>query len=436
MVFFKRLIWVLLLVVFSRAYAAGNDILLTAQNMLATGQSVEALDLLAPYEDELAGDKDFDYLFGLALYDTGDAASAVFAFQRILSIDPNFAGARLELARSFYEMGQLQRAQKEFKTLERQSPPANVQLVIDKYLSSIEAKNLQNRRGWSGFLKLGLGNDTNVNNATENESFLGFDLSEESKAKSSSVLTTLGGVRYDLPLSVDNKLLFKGSVNQRSNNSASFTNTLNYNVLAGYTQTLSSGHDFSVSLQAYSADVDGSFNNKGKNLTGQFNLNLSGNNQFGFFVRNGTVEYAEQFKTKDITQTLTGISWTHVFSGVTRVSLVSSILLGKDKAVETNSPYGRDYSGLRLSAAYPITHRVNLFASVGSTASFYDGGFFGSTEDREDTQVDYSFGSSWRVNKTWTLKALIGSVRATSNIDIFQYDKNIIMLSARSEFIP
>jgi len=394
------------------------------------------LTLLLPQEEAYSGDKEFDYLLGLALLDTGEAASSVFAFQRVLAIDPNFAGARLELGRAYFDMGQYQRAQREFILIRNQSPPENVVNVIDKYMVAIESQFLQNRQGWKGFVQIGFGDDTNVNNATSSSEFLGFVLSENSKKTSSSVISTLGGASYDLPLGIDSKLFFKGSINHRANNEASFTSTVNFDLLAGYNKSLADNGSLSLALQTYSADVDGKFNNKGVNLTGQYELSFSSSNQLGVFIRSGLVDYSSDFDVKDIDQSLLGLSWSHVFSGESRISLVTSLISGKDTAIEKNSPYGRDYSGLRLSALYPLTHRLNIFASLGSSNSDFSGTFFQSADKRADSVKDFSIGSSWRINKTWVLKAVISHLDNESNIDIFNYDKNIYMVTARSEFLP
>ncbi len=320
--------------------------------------------------------------------------------------------------------------------VQSQSPPKNVSDVIDKYIAAIESRNLKTRRGWRGFLQLGLGDDSNVNNATRASRFLGFDLTDESRETSSSVLSTLGGASYDLPFGLDSKFFFRASVNHRSNNDASFTSTMNYDALAGYNKSFGNSGELSLAVQAYSADVDGEFNNRGLNLSTQYSYNFSTTNQLGFFLRAGNIDYQTDFDIKDIDQKLFGLSWAHVFSGESRISLVLSAIAGQDSAVEVGSPYGRDYNGLRLSSSYPLTHRFNLFLSIGQTDSDYVGSFFGSSENRVDQQSDASLGASWRINKTWLLRAVVGRSQTTSNIEIFEYDKNTIMLTARSEFLP
>ena len=418
-------------------YALDQGVLLAAQNMLNQGQSVEALDLLDPLETEYAGNREYDYLYGLALLDTGEASSAVFAFQRALAVEPNFAGARLELARSYFDMGQMQRASREFQVLQGQSPPQNVRNVIDKYLAAIESRNLRSRRGWRGFVQLGLGNDTNVNNATTATSFIGFDLDDDSRETESSVISTLGGASYDLPLSFDSKMFFKGSVNHRANNDASFTSTINYDLAVGYSTSFLNRNELSIALQTYTADVDGTFNNKGVNFTGQYSFNISSLNQVGFFLRTGIIDYASEFNVKDIAQNITGLNWAHVFSGESRISMVISAIAGQDEPDLDTSKYGRDFTGMRISLAFPLSHRFNLFVSMGKTQSDYELPFNNQfSENRSDTIDDFSIGSNWRINKTWVLRGIVGVTESTSNVDLFDYEKTVLMFSARSEFLP
>ncbi|MDJ0881949.1 MAG: hypothetical protein QNJ56_09900, partial [Gammaproteobacteria bacterium] len=128
--------------------------------------------------------------------------------------------------------------------------------------------------------------------------------------------------------------------------------------------------------------------------------------------------------------------WAHVFGIKTRLSMVLAIIAGQDEAVETDSPYSRDIQGLRLSFAYPITHRFNLFTSFSTTDSDYDSPFFDDTENRIDSNDDLSIGASWRVNKNWLLRAIVSSTENTSNVEIYDYDRDTIMLTARSDFFP
>lgn len=418
------------------AHAANADLLKAAQALINNGQSLQAYDLLYPHEEDLAGDKEYDYLLGLALLDSGEPGSAVFALQRVLAVDPNFAGARLELARAYFEMGEMNQAREEFQTLQTQSPPAAVQNVIEQYLAAIENRSLANKRGWRGYVELGIGDDSNANNAPDLNSFLGFNLSADSQQKSSTVVLTRGAATYLFPINYNLSFYGNAGLSLTSNNQAAFTNSFQYDISGGMRYNFDGGDQLNLSFQSYSTDVDGNFNNKGSNLTTQYSFNLSPNNQLAAYFRVGNIDYDTAFDIKDVSQSLVGASWSHVFGIPQRPSMILSLLQGQEDPDQAGSPYGRDYTGLRLSLALALSHKLNLFSSLGSVSSQYDGAFFGASSNREDTTNDWSLGSSWKINRTWSLRGVLSVSETQSNVDIFQYDKTRIMFTARSDFLP
>ena len=98
-----------------------------------------AYALLAPLESRRAGEVEFDYLLGIASLDTGHREQAVFALERVLSVNPNHAQARAEIARAYFEMGEKQNAKREFQNVRDSNPPEAVKQSIDRYLSALEA---------------------------------------------------------------------------------------------------------------------------------------------------------------------------------------------------------------------------------------------------------------------------------------------------------
>ena len=433
---FLRAIILFLILLPLTVSSAEQQLLQAAQSMIRDGKPLEAFDLLSPYEFENAGETEYDYLLGLSLLDSGEPGKSVFAFQRVLAIDPNFAGARLELARAYFDMSEYNLSRSEFNALQSQSPPPNIELVINKYLAAIRNRTLSQKQGWSGYVQLGLGSDSNANSATDANTFLGFSLSDKSRETKSSVISTIGGVSYDLPVNYFRTYYLRSNLNHLSNNDASFASSFSYDLSTGLRQSFRNGDSLGASVQVYSADVDGRFNNKGANLSGQYSLNFSASNQLGFFMRLGEVDYVESFDVKDVTQAVAGVSWSHIFGSSARPSLVASLIHGQDDEKLTGSPYGRSYDGIRLIGAVAITHQVNLFTSIGTNSSSYDGQFFGLPDLREDDYSDISLGASWRFNKNWTLKTLVNVIENSSNIDIFSYEKTEVLFYARSDFGP
>ena len=108
-----------------------------ADALIKNGNPAAAYTLLKPLEFERSGEIRFDYLFGIAALDSGHADKATLAFERVLTMDPNFAGARLDMARAYYQLGDLLRAKTEFETVSGQNPPELAKATIQKYLDAI-----------------------------------------------------------------------------------------------------------------------------------------------------------------------------------------------------------------------------------------------------------------------------------------------------------
>ena len=71
-----------------------------ARGLLASGNPKQAYAELAPLQDKLLGQPEFDYLLGVSALDSGRVEEAVIAFERVLALFPNHAGAQMDLARA------------------------------------------------------------------------------------------------------------------------------------------------------------------------------------------------------------------------------------------------------------------------------------------------------------------------------------------------
>ena len=111
-----------------------------AQQLLNQNKPAEAYEYLAPFEDRYAGDVDFDYVLGISALDSGKSDKATLAFERVLAVNPNFAGARLDMARAYFQLGDADRAKAEFLTVRELNPPQQALAVIKQYLDAIDKK--------------------------------------------------------------------------------------------------------------------------------------------------------------------------------------------------------------------------------------------------------------------------------------------------------
>src|SRR5688572_10608072 len=137
-----------------------------AETLVREGRAAEAYSLLLAREAEAAGDPDFDYWLGVAALESGKPDKASIALERVLLVRPDFVGARLDLARAYFALGDYERATLEFKTVLEQDPPPAARETIERYLRETDFLARSKQRRWTAYLEAAMGYDTNVNNAT------------------------------------------------------------------------------------------------------------------------------------------------------------------------------------------------------------------------------------------------------------------------------
>src|SRR5450759_92543 len=123
-----------------------------AEALMKAGKPAEAYILLEPLEFDRSGEVRFDYLIGIAALDSGKPDKATLAFERVLAVDPNFAGARLDMARAYYQLGDLPRAKTEFETVAKQNPSEAARVTIQKYLDNIAGQEAWKQTRISGYV--------------------------------------------------------------------------------------------------------------------------------------------------------------------------------------------------------------------------------------------------------------------------------------------
>lgn len=142
------------------------DELTDARELLRRGQPAQAYGLLEPLERTRAGEVDFDYLLGVAAYDSGRHDRAIVAFERALIASPGFFSARFDLARAYFALGADDFAQQEFNRLLAANPtPEGVKAIRD-HLAAIEQRRKGPGRRFKAYVEAGGGHDSNLSSTT------------------------------------------------------------------------------------------------------------------------------------------------------------------------------------------------------------------------------------------------------------------------------
>jgi outer membrane protein len=375
------------------------------------------------------GDPDFDMLYGLAAINSGRAEEAVFAFERVLLTRPRDARARLELARAHFTLGDYDTAQQGFEAVQQQNPPPNVQQWITRYLSAIKQRQAHRERHWQLLAGLGMGHDTNVNSAPGIDSY-------------STDLITL------------------------SPDDAEADQFAELNTAAIYTHALSKTRSWCAGIAA------SAHNNLDTDTYDTLAATINGCYGWGGATRRWKFSALSQWLTLDserfrdlyaISLELTQPVWTRLQSssniqlGITRYpdqttrdvnfitfnsgllwpirpqhALNTSLNLGYESATEDEGEANaRTYGGLQAQWLWQLTPRGRLVSQVNYQYARYGDEYALENTVRQDNtftlgpQFQYQLGNRWLAGTEYRY------TKASSNIDLFDYARNVVQLTLR-----
>jgi tetratricopeptide (TPR) repeat protein len=404
-----------------------------AESLLAEKKAGEAYTLLSTRELDLAGTPLFDYLLGLAALDSGHASDAAFALERVVAAQPDFAGARIELARAQFEQGELALSRAQFQYLLTQSPPAPTRAVIDKYLNAIGERSRLAGSHWSAVAQFGAGYDSNANGSTSEQTFLGFTLDPRNVERSSSFSELQLGVGNTVALGTESGLVSNLQVSHRSNTDASFIDQSVVSLGTGFVWAHGAMR-YSAGVDGYQGWLDGATHERG------VNLNLGASRRFGDYegalsLRGGTLEYvADSLQILDADRYLAGLSLTRLNIGGSSGRIGAALLVGKDDARHSGSPYSNDRYGARLYASWLIQSQSSVYFEVSEMTSDYDGTFFGDRRKDELFAATLAFDFQNFPAAKWSIAPRLRYMKSDSDVSLYEYDRFEAVVYVRRSF--
>ena len=441
----KQLITLTLLALW--APMAGATDLVAAQNQLNQGHAQEVYAQLNAEADTHAGDVDFDYVYGSAAVDSGHEEEAISVLERVLAINPQHAGARMELARAYYLLGADGLAEHEFTLLQQQNPPPEAKAAIAKYLAAIAIRKLGPQPQFDGYINAGIGYDSNITAVTSD-----FTGATQYTPPGNSILRKGpyskwgGGFNYSHPfgsnwwdssvdLSVkdyfrdsvydDTELVGTLGIGQRFG-----TNRIHAGVLA-----LSGRQQTALGQQ----NTPSTNNHTLLGISGDWTHDWNEQTQSAVQLQLNRLTFAD-VPVNDIRQIQLNASLTHAYAGTLKPVTSGSVYVGYDDAYN-RLPSGDDYSrrnfGLRtfwqisplptLDSYFTLSANRRLDISAARDISSHN-------RDIDDTTSQLGLGAVLHHNTAWQTRLDYLHSHNLSSHPLYGYNRNELTLTVRYDF--
>lgn len=436
----RRVALAILFAANSVAALAADPDLAQAQALVNAGRAADAYALLAPHEDAQAGNARFDYLLGVAALDSGRADKATLAFERVLALEPNFAGARLDMARAYYQLGDLSRARAEFEAVKQQNPPEAARVTIERYLVAIAQREKAKQTVVTAYAEITLGRDSNVNNSTSESQIavpalgnLVFTLNPTNVKQSDrySLLAAGADIAHEFS---PGYALFGGASGRYRTNAA--VDQFDYKSAEGHGGIAISGQSllFKATLSGERFYLDQAANRNSVSLGADLRYQVNPANFANVFGQVSNHRFkTDALQVNDFDQALLGAGWQRLFDDG-RSMLSATLFAGKENADKGRADGDKDLLGLRLGGQLNLRAHVDLFASVGWQRGEYRQENVAFQTTRQDRLVDAVAGVVWRFDKAWSLRPQVLYIQNHSNIPIYEYNRVDYSVTLRYDF--
>lgn len=387
------------------AYAQDTLDLAQAEQQLRSGQGEQVYEALQAHEFDQAGDPEFDYLLGASAIEAGHPDRATLALERVLAVTPNHGGARLDMGRAYFTLGDMTRAREELLLAQKLNPPEAARAIIEQYLAAIKARETAAQTRTSAYAELGIGNDSNVTQGPINSTaFLpafktNFTLNQANQKRAADFgQINLGGeVLHKLN---ETRSVYAGiDVKLRSYSAATSYDYASTDLRAGLqvaternTWRLGVGlNDYTLVQQPYRQIYS---------LNGEWARALTPRRQLMFYGQYAAARYLpEAQRNNNADQWLAGGGLTMQLIASKPTLLNMSAFLGQEAETDPSLPRidgNKDFYGLRAAMQWALRSDLDLIATTSAQSASYQRTNLLYQTKRADTVLDASLNAVWR----------------------------------------
>lgn len=441
----KKLLLVCIAAVFGGGAAAADTQMEQARALLREGKAAAAYALLEPQEFDRAGEVEYDTLLGVAALDGGKPDKATLAFERVLAVDPRAAGARLDMARAYFALGDLPRARQEFDLVAQYSPPPPARLVIDQYRKAIDEREQAKRTVVSSYVEGFAGYDDNITsvvsdftNAVLNTYNLsGFQPTGNAIMRGSGILGGAAGI--EMTQRVNDALALTAGADFRHRE------VLNASKYSSEQLDLRAGANYTVGMDSYRAGITfQDFLQRTEVPTANrnaFGINAEWRHTFGASDQGSLFGLATRQRfpdipSNDINTVAWGAGWLHLFAGERKPLLYASVLNGQDNALNllaNGADNGKRFLNGRLYGQISLNDTTDVFTSVGMLYRSDRSAYARSTmvQYGSDHVSDATLGMNWRPARDWTVRPQFTYAENRSNVALSEYRRTEFNVTVR-----
>ncbi len=400
----------------------------------------ETFEQLAAQEADRAGDPDFDSALGHAAYASGHFPRAVFAWERVLLVQPDNVAAQLALGRALFAVGDKRAALAVSPAVREQGIPVDAAVAMDQFLVSYDRADYHGASSAKGFVELAAGHDSNANVGPDSALGLGaglpgtpaWTLAPEAQARSANFGSALLAVRGRQVLDAGWSLVGAAAVGgRRHGTQARALDNSQFDANAGVAWRRER-HEFIVSGVAGAYWLDGARLRSLGGVQGEWIYRFDGFGQWGSFVQWLDMRYPGQ-GLRNVERSIGGVSYSLLLRN--GALAYGSLYGGRESpGADGAEHFGHRLVGWQLGGQVPVLPSLALYAALSGEKRRYGAADPFFAVQRRDRQWSAALGASWVPAPNWRVTPQWLHVQNDSTMPVLQYRRRVFSVTVRREF--
>ena len=404
------------------AVAQSQPDLARAKTLILQGKGAEAWALLEPFEFQLAGQQDYDYLLGVAAIAAGHPDRATLALERVLAVNPNHAAARLDMGRAYFALGDYDRARTELKDVLSHDPPPAARDTIERYLAEIDART---RRAHAprvtGHVEATLGHDSNVNSGVSQATLFlplfgaTFVLAPSVTQQDDEFVALGAGMDVTVPVRESWSLVAGADVRQRSYSSLDTFDNRSAE-LRGGVQHAGERDVARLTAGMNQYDLDNTSYRRMQSVNLEWRRQLDRLTQITLYAQDLRIRYVQPAtRSQSSDMQILGAGGVRTLDEAKRTFAFGNLFFGNETSTDQRIDGDRRMLGVRGGIQGSLRSDADWYATLGVQQSDYsqENPIFAVT--RRDWQYDTVLGVNWRLDRVWSLRPQASYTRNDSN---------------------
>ncbi|MEO8848190.1 MAG: outer membrane beta-barrel protein [Casimicrobiaceae bacterium] len=379
-----------------------------------------------------------DLWCGIAAVDTGHTGEGVLSLERYSLLNPSDARGRLELARAYFYAGDDRRSREEFETVRVLNPPPDVRAGIQRYLDALKAREAQYQPSLTAYVEAGVGYDSNINAGVAQADIalpvLGrVTVVDAGIRKGDGFGVLAGAVQYSHPVAPGAALFVGGigSGNFNFSNREFDLSQLALNAGGTYRRDV----DTFALTYAYGQillDQDSYRTSNGVAL--EWRRQVGPTTTLSLTPQFARLDYRGDNEVRDADFYAVGLSLRHGWLSAWQPVLNASVYGGREHDMRDRPDLGRGIAGAAADVTVSPSPFWALNAGFAYLRSDYDGDIPLLDVTRKDDNYVASVGAMYLLARNWSTRLEYQYQRNDSNIELYAYTRNLVMLKLRYEF--